>query len=128
MIVVDASVIVHLLTVTEDDPLFGAVVRGEAVAPQVLDLEVLKALRTGYARAAWTEERANEAAADFMALPIRRYRHDDLLPRIWQLRNNITAYDASYVALAERLNIPLVTRDLRLARSSAHAASIQYID
>ncbi|HEX9985460.1 MAG TPA: type II toxin-antitoxin system VapC family toxin [Thermoanaerobaculia bacterium] len=128
MIVIDASVVVRLLTDAGHDVLFERLIRGEAVAPQILGLEVLKALRNGYLRGDWTEARATEAAGDLLTLPIRRYSHDFLLPRIWQLRNNITAYDASYVALAELLNVPLLTRDARLARSAGHSASIEYID
>lgn len=128
MIVTDASVIIHLLLNPGNDLLFERVIRGEAVAPQILDLEVLNALRDGYLRQQVSELRATEAIGDFMALPIRRDRHQELLPRIWELRHNITPYDASYVALAESLNVPLLTRDARLARSSGHNASIEYID
>ncbi|HVE70624.1 MAG TPA: type II toxin-antitoxin system VapC family toxin [Thermoanaerobaculia bacterium] len=58
---------------------------------------------------------------------ITRHPIEVLVPRMWFLRQNITAYDASYVALAESLNLPLITRDARLARSTGHAARIEYI-
>ncbi|HXH90203.1 MAG TPA: type II toxin-antitoxin system VapC family toxin, partial [Thermoanaerobaculia bacterium] len=61
-------------------------------------------------------------------LPINRYSHKPLLPRILALRENVTAYDGAYVALAEILDLPLVTRDGRLARSSGHTARIEFIE
>lgn len=72
--------------------------------------------------------RALAAIQDFADLPIRRHPHDRFISRIFELRDNVTAYDASYVALAESLNLPLITRDRRLAHSSGHAARIEYID
>lgn len=63
-----------------------------------------------------------------MSFPIERYLHGSLLRRIWELRHNMTPYDASYVALAERLGVPLLTRDLRLSRFQGHTAAIHYID
>jgi predicted nucleic acid-binding protein len=60
-------------------------------------------------------------------LPLRRYPHDFLLPRIWDLRNNLTAYDAAYVALAEALDAPLLTRDRRLAAAAGHRAQIELV-
>lgn len=64
----------------------------------------------------------------FIASPILRHPVEPLVHRMWSLRANVTAYDASYVALAESLGLPLITRDRRLARSSGHAAAIEYID
>lgn len=58
-------------------------------------------------------------------MPIQRYPHIYLLPRVWDLRHNLTAYDAVYVALAELLEAPLVTRDRRLARAVGHDAAIE---
>lgn len=63
-----------------------------------------------------------------MATPLMRHPVEPLVHRMWSLRANVTAYDASYVALAESLSLPLVTRDRRLSRSSGHAAAIEYID
>ena len=65
------------------------------------------------------------ALADLADLSLRRYAHDLLLPRIWELRNNLTAYDAAYVALAEALKAPLLTRDRRLATAAGHRAQIE---
>ena len=67
------------------------------------------------------------ALMDLTDLPLRRYPHDFLLPRIWDLRNNLTAYDATYVALAEALDAPLLTRDRRLAAAAGHQAQIELI-
>jgi predicted nucleic acid-binding protein len=64
------------------------------------------------------------ALADLADLPVRRYPHDFLLPRVWQLRNNLSAYNAVYVALAEALDAPLITRDQRLAAKAGHRALI----
>ena len=62
-----------------------------------------------------------------MSFPITRYRHDLLLSRVWELRHNLSAYDAAYVALAEVLGVPLVTRDRRLARAWGHRAKVEVV-
>lgn len=72
-------------------------------------------------------ERGRVALADLADFPMRRYPHDFLLPRIWDLRNNLTAYDAVYVALAEALDTPLLTRDRRLAMARGHHARIELV-
>ena len=77
-----------------------------------------------------TTERAGEAIADLLDLPIERYAHDILVPRVWQLRDNFSAHDASYVALAEALAdkpVPLLTADARLARAVAGHADVPVI-
>jgi hypothetical protein len=66
-------------------------------------------------------ERAAEALADFLDLPLTRYPHFVLLPRAWQMRHNLTAYDAAYLALAEALYAPLLTRDRVVARTGSRA-------
>jgi len=72
-------------------------------------------------------DRADQALADLSDLPLHRYPHTRLLERVWELRENLTVYDASYVALAEVLAAPLVTRDGRLARAGGHRANIELI-
>ena len=74
-----------------------------------------------------TKERGEEALRDLADMPIERFAHTPFLPRIWELRNNLTAYDAAYVALAETLGCTLVTRDRRLANSPSHAASTEVL-
>ena len=73
------------------------------------------------------EERGRAALADLADLPLRRYPHGFLLPRVWQLRNNLTAYDAVYVALAEALDAPLVTRDRHHAAAAGHRAKVEVV-
>jgi len=96
-------------------------------APHVIDVEVLNVLRRKLRGGEMTAERCAKAIQTFRALPIQRYPHDGLLTRIWQLRDNLSAYDAAYVALAEALDAPLVTFDSRLARSSGHRATIELL-
>lgn len=74
-----------------------------------------------------TADRGHAALADFTDFPIHRYPHDILLPRIWELRHNLTAYDAAYVSLAEALGKPLLTRDERLAAAAGHHAKIELL-
>ncbi len=69
--------------------------------------------------------RADEALGDLLNLRMTRYSHLGLLPRIWQLRNNFSAYDAAYIVLAEGLGAVLVTRDGRLANASGHSAAVE---
>ena len=72
-------------------------------------------------------ERGRLLLTDLADFPLRRYPHDFLLPRIWDLRSNLTAYDAAYVALAEALDAPLLTRDRRLAAAGGHRAQIELV-
>jgi len=96
-------------------------------APDLLDLEVAQVLRRYCASGEMDAERGREALRDLADIPINRYPHDVFLPRIWELRPNMTAYDAAYVALAETLPAPLLTRDTRLASAPGHAAIIELI-
>jgi predicted nucleic acid-binding protein len=93
--------------------------------PHLLDLEVTQVLRRLVREGALPAHRADEAVRDLLDLRITRYPHFVLLPRIWQLRHNFSAYDAAYVVLAEKLGAALVTRDGRLASASGHAAPIE---
>jgi len=94
-------------------------------APHLLDLEVTQVLRRLALQGVLSADRADEALRDLLDLRITRYPHLLLLPRIWQLRHNLSAYDAAYIVLAEELGAALVTRDGRLASTSGHAAAIE---
>jgi predicted nucleic acid-binding protein len=94
-------------------------------APHLLDVEVAQVLRRYVREKAINEQRGEEALEDLCDLPLNRYPHDFLLPRVWELRATLTAYDAVYVALAEVLDAPLLTCDSRIASASGHHASIE---
>jgi predicted nucleic acid-binding protein len=96
-------------------------------APELLDLEVAQVLRRLVREAAVSASRAEAALQDLLDLRLTRYPHSLLLPRIWQLRHNLSAYDAAYVALAEKLGATLLTRDAKLASASGQAATIEVV-
>lgn len=128
MIVVDASAVLEVLLRT---PAASAIERrlfaaGEALhAPHLIDIEVAHGLRRYALAGDMSAERGREAFEDLADLSVRRYPHDVLLARVWELRANLTAYDAVYVALAEALDAPLLTRDRRLATAAGHRARIE---
>ena len=130
MIVVDASALIELLLPSDAAGTVAARLfdSGDSLAaPHLIDVEAAQVLRR-YAQAGEIDSRrGREAMADLADMPIRRYPHDVLLPRVWDLRHNLTAYDATYVALAEALDAPLVTRDRRLARAAGHGAEIELL-
>ena len=97
-------------------------------APHLLDIEVTHVLRRLVQRKELSTVRAAQAFDDFAQLPIERHGHQLLLPRIWQLRETLTAYDGAYVALAEALSAPLLTCDAKLARAQGHFATIELIE
>jgi predicted nucleic acid-binding protein len=97
-------------------------------APVTIDAEVLHGLRRKWLSDAVTDEEAEIALALFHRIEIERYPVRPFVARMWALRHNVTAYDAGYVALAESLELPLLTRDRRLSRASGHVAHIEYID
>ena len=130
MIVVDASAILELLLRTPAAVLVEAQLfapRQTLHAPHLIDVEVAQVLRRYAATRAIADSRAEEALVDLGDLSLRRYPHDFLLPRIWRLRANLTAYDAAYVALAEALDAPLLTRDAKLAAAPGHHARIALV-
>lgn len=94
-------------------------------APHIVDLEVTQVLRRLVREGIVSANRADQAIQDLLDLRLTRYPHFVLLPRIWQLRQNCSAYDAAYIGLAERLTAPLITRDKRLATAPGHRAVIE---
>jgi predicted nucleic acid-binding protein len=95
--------------------------------PHLLDLEVIQVLRRRVNAGLMTAPRCLRALSDFASLRLFRHPHDFLLPRVWELRHNITAYDAIYIALAEYLGASLLTRDRRLASAPGHYARIDLV-
>lgn len=129
MIVVDASVILHVLIDPEKDPLVSEAldVAEKLVAPSYLDLEILNSLRKKVLSKLVTERRAARAVQDLSALPVERRSTDGLNSRIWAYCHNVTACDAAYIALAEALGCPLLTRDLRLKSAATAHTRVQLI-
>lgn len=129
MLVVDASVVAPLIA--DDGPdgdLFRAAVRGQTLAaPDLLRVEVLSVVRRHLASGDLTASQAGNAVDDLLALPITLYPTTPLLRRCWELRSNVTAYDACYVALAEALDVVLLTADARLANAPGTRCSFQLI-
>lgn len=93
--------------------------------PHVLDLEVVQALRRFVQEGSLSTDRAENALQDLMDARFVRYPHLELLPTIWQLRHNLTAYDTAYIALAEVLDAPLITRDRRMASAPSLKVRIE---
>ena len=94
-------------------------------SPHLLDLEVAQVLRRLVREGTISERRGDEALRDLLALRINRYPHFIFLSQIWHQRHNLSAYDAAYIALAERLSAPVITRDARLAATPGHTARVE---
>jgi predicted nucleic acid-binding protein len=129
VIVLDAGV---LATALADDGVVGAAVRnrlgGEVLAaPEVIDLEVASVFRKLVRTKHLDTVRAGQALDDLRTIPIRRVLHAALLDRCWELQDNVTVYDAAYVALAEVLDSTLLTADARLARSTGPRCQFELI-
>ena len=127
MIVIDASAAVDWLLQTSAGQLIEKRIysHNESLhTPHLLDLEVAQVLRRLVREGTVSAHRANEVILDLLDLRITRYPHFVLVPRIWQLRHNLSAYNAAYVVLAENLGATLVTRDARLASASGNVAPI----
>ncbi|GGH06841.1 ribonuclease VapC9 [Glycocaulis albus] len=93
-------------------------------APHLIDVEAAQVIRKFALSGKISASVGADALADLAGFPLRRYPHDFLLPRIWELRHAISAYGASYVALAEVLDMPLLTRDARLAASASDLVAV----
>lgn len=118
--VIDASATLDVLVGAADARAFAEralPVPGSLAAPELLDLEVAQVLRRWISRPGADVDALEAAFAIYLDLDVERYRHPPLMPRVWALRHNVSAYDAAYVALAEALEAPLVTSDSRLARA-----------
>jgi predicted nucleic acid-binding protein len=130
VIVVDASVVLEALlrranaAAVRERLLAG---REMLYAPHLLDIEVAHVIRRYAVIGDMAPERGRAALAILADLPLRRYRHDFLLQRVWEFRNNFTAYDAVYVALAEALDVPLLTRDQRLAGAARAHVRVEVV-
>ncbi len=94
-------------------------------APHLLDVEIAQVLRRYVREKIMSASRGEEALQDLNDLPLHRYPHDFLMHRVWELRANLTAYDAVYVVLAEVLDAPLVTCDRKIALASGHRAAVE---
>jgi predicted nucleic acid-binding protein len=127
ILVVDASVVLDLLARFKPQPLEELLWAHDTLlaAPELLDIEVLNALRKLDQKGAIPADRRAELPTLMRGLRIRKYRHDNLIDGIWALRNNVTAYDAAYVTLTRLLNAILITRDTRLARAPGLNIEVQ---
>ena len=131
MIVLDASALLEFLLQT---PLGARVEarlfrdKDELHSPHLVDVEVTQGLRRLARMGEISTDRAAEAIADLAGLDLHRHAHLDLLTRAWKLRENVTAYDAMYVGLAEALDATVVTCDAPLAKAPGHRARIEVVD
>lgn len=130
MIVVDASALLEFLLQT---PL-GLKVEArlsrnqdEWHVPHLVDVEVVQGVRRLVRAGEVAPDRAADAIADLADLDLHRHAHIDLVTRAWKLRENVTAYDAIYIALAEALDAPIVTCDVPLSKSPGHRAHVEAI-
>lgn len=130
MIVIDASA---LANVVGDDGPAGRAARArlldaaEASTPDLADVETVAVLRKRWLAGDLTDRRFRSAIDDLLALPLARFPTGPLMIRAYELRSNVTAYDASYIALAEGLACTLVTADARLARSPGTNCAIEIL-
>lgn len=129
MIVADASVVTEAVGGSSERNLeaLSRITREAALAPHVLDLEVASALRGLVRRGVLAEALAQAALRHLAVLPVSRCGHRPLLPRCWELRDNLTVYDAAYVALAEATGATLLTSDQRLAQAPGIRCEVELL-
>jgi predicted nucleic acid-binding protein len=129
LIVVDASIVVTALA--DDGPdgdLARLRLRGERLAaPHLIDIEVTSAWRRLVSLGELDDRRAQLAMRDLLALRLARVPHGPLLGRCWELRENLTIYDGAYVALAETLDVTLLSLDVRIKQASGPRCSVEVL-
>jgi predicted nucleic acid-binding protein len=125
VIVADASAVLEVLLNTSRAAAIASrlFAGGQTIhAPHLVDVAVLQVLRRYVSASTVANARAREMMQDYLDMDLKRYPHDVLLERMWELRHNFTAYDAAYIALAEALEAPLITCDRAL--TSGHRAEV----
>lgn len=125
IVVVDASLLVDALVGAGE--LLARVSVHELHAPASVDAEVLNGVRREWLRKFIDDDEAAAVIRLLQHMKVHRHSVAHLVPRMWAMRNNVSTYDAGYVALAESLDVPLLTRDARLSRSSGHTARVEFI-
>jgi predicted nucleic acid-binding protein len=128
-IVIDSSAVLELLKTAQTSHTWThpSIDGHDLNAPHLIDPEVLNSVRKMAIRRVATASRLDQMVTDYVGMEIERHRHGPLLDRVWVLRHNITPYDALYVALAEELELPLITADRRLARAAAEFCDVRTI-
>lgn len=127
MIVIDASAMLEFLLSAPASAAIGNLISaaGEALhAPCLMNVEVVQTLRRFGMAKSLGPALSRRAFEEYLDMRVERHPHDVLLPRIWELRHNLTAYDAAYVALAEALDAPLVTCDRAMSLAKGHRANV----
>lgn len=129
MKVVDASVVTIAVGGTSQRNLetYRRMVGDSLCAPHLLDIEVASALRSLQLRGELQEQSARQSLRHLATLPIVRLPHGPLIERCWELKHNLSSYDAAYVALAEMYETTLLTSDLRLARSPGIRCDVELL-
>ena len=125
----DASAAFEFLLQTGAGDKISAQLNGvtEVHAPHLLDIELASSLRRGVALGTLNGERARQVLDDLRVMRVRRYWHVSLLPRIWDFRNNFSAYDACYLALAEALDATLLTCDKAMTSARLRQGQVELV-
>lgn len=130
MIILDASLAIDVALATSDGRRLQQRLRADGRplgAPELIDLEILQVMRRSVRRGEVDAEQAAEALGIFEALPLERFPHRIVSRRIWSLRDNLTTYDAAYIALAELLDAPLWTRDSKMQGVPGARAQVEIV-